>query len=124
MARTPIEEVSHDGERPAQKWEGHADVDEETAHTVVQCAYDPLRFPVLSGDIGARKAEANPVGGKVLTNNSIIKLLAVVGLERNQRQLKLRQNISMEGDQALNNVRLCTKGKVQTKWVQASIRTK
>jgi hypothetical protein len=83
-------------------------MDEETTHIVVQCAYDPLHFPVLSRAIGARKAKANPMGGKVRTDNSIIKLLAVVGLERNQRQLKLHQNVSMEGDQALNNIRLCT----------------
>lgn len=83
MAQTPIEEVSRGGERLGPEGEGHASVDEETAHTVIQCAYDPLRFPIFSGAIGARKAEANPVGGKVLTDNNIIKLLAIVGLERN-----------------------------------------
>jgi hypothetical protein len=85
MTRTPIEEVSRGGERLGPEGEGHAGVDEETAHTVVQCAYDPLRFAILRGAIGARKTETNPVGGKVLTDNSIIKFLPVVGLERNQR---------------------------------------
>jgi hypothetical protein len=36
------------------------------------------------------------MSGKMLTDNSVVKFLAVVCLESDQRQLELRQNIGME----------------------------
>jgi hypothetical protein len=48
----------------------------------------------------------NAVGGKVLTNYSVVKLLAVVSLEGDEGELKLCQNVGMKRNQAFGDLRL------------------
>ena len=64
-------------------------MEKKTTHAVIQSAYDPLGFAVSSRAVGAIKAKGDAMGGKMLTNNSVIELLAIVGLKRNEGKLKL-----------------------------------
>lgn len=48
MARAPVDEMRSSGERLSPEGIGHVGVNEQTAHVVVERAYDLLSFPVLS----------------------------------------------------------------------------
>lgn len=100
--------MSRSGERLSPERVGHAGVDKETAHAVVQGAYDTLCFPVLCRAVWTGQAKGNTMSGKMLMDYSVVKFLAVVGLESDQRQLELRHDISMEGKQTLSHFRFCS----------------
>lgn len=65
-------------------------MDKKTAHAVIQRANDAPGFAIFSRAVWARKTKSDAVHGKMLMDNSVIKLPAVVSLKGDERQLKLR----------------------------------
>jgi len=76
--------VSGSGERFSPKGKWHASVQKKAAHTIIQGADDAFCLAVLSRGIWTGKAKGYAVHSEVLTNYSVVKLLAVVGLKRNE----------------------------------------
>jgi len=84
VAWAPVEKVSGSGKRFSPKGKWHASVQKKAAHTIIQGADDAFCLAIPSRGIWIGKAKGDAVRGEVLTNNSVVKLFAVVGLKRNE----------------------------------------
>jgi hypothetical protein len=71
-------------------------MEKQTADAVVQRPDDALRRAVLRGGIRAGKAKSNAMVFKMMAKSNVIKLLAIVRLKSNERELESSLNISMK----------------------------
>jgi hypothetical protein len=57
VARAPVDEMGSSGERLSPEGMGHVGVNEQTAHAVIERAYDPLSFPIFKLNCRGRSGE-------------------------------------------------------------------
>ena len=86
-------------------------MEKERARTVIDGAQDAFGLAVLLAGVRVGQPEDSVVGSKKLTRGMAVELAAVVSLDREHRQLKLRSGIGIEIAQNGKDVRLVLEGK-------------
>ena len=89
----------------------HGCMKEESTHTVIERPEDALGLPVLLACVRTREPEMSAVATKERPNGSTVELTPVVGLERENRKLKLCFDIRVEIKQDREYFRFVFEGK-------------
>ena len=95
-ARPSVEKIGGCVERVGPECERHAGMDEHGASAVVEGAQDPFGTAVLLGSVGTGETQNDAARGEEGAECSVVELVTVICLERQDRPAKLRLHKGMK----------------------------
>jgi hypothetical protein len=110
-ARPAIEEEGGGAESFGPELGWHRGMEQQRAHAIIQSAKDALGLAILLASVGTREAHDSAMARQKRVHGGVIKLTAVVYLQRKDWALKLRLNISIKCSEKGGNFRFVAHGK-------------
>jgi hypothetical protein len=86
-------------------------VEQQGTHSFIQCTQNALGLAILLAGIGAGEADDSTVGRQEGVHGGVIKLAAVVCLQRKNGPLKLSLNIGKKCRDSVRDFRLVAERK-------------
>ena len=92
---------------PIRGWHGR--LNKKSAEDVVDCTKRALGLAVLGRGVGVGELEKNAMSKEESAIARVVKLLAVVTLQKPNGKREMRRDIALEVDEQSMHIRFCTK---------------